>query len=213
MPDLVSAPVARGRRSQAERREDTQKRLVEAAAALIHEHGYARLRTADVAERAGVSKGAQLHYFRTKQELVVATLRHVFEESRRIGRYRAEHVTGDVFEQLIDDAKEFFFSKYFLIAIDIVISASTDEEIRREVFEISRNARLPVEEAWRAALVQHGLPEEFAAQMLALTMHLVRGVVTRRLWDDRPEELEQQLALWREMIRAYLASQKAKAAG
>lgn len=206
----MSAPESalRPRRRQAERSEDTQKRLVMAAAELIHTRGYARLRTAEVAEYAGVSKGAQLHHFKTKQELVVATLRHVFAESNRIGRYRATHASGDLIESLIEDARDFFFSKYFLVAVDISVSTATDDELRNEVYEISRAARLPVEAAWREALQVAGLPADLAGSILALTLHIVRGAVIRRLWDDHPQELESQFALWRDMVRLYVAAQK-----
>jgi AcrR family transcriptional regulator len=199
-------PVARPRRSQAERSGDTQRRLLVAAAELIHQRGYARLRVADVAEYANVSKGAQLHHFRTKPELVAATLRFVFEEASRLGRYRAEHVSGDVIERLLEDARDFFFSKYFSVALDIVMSSATDDELRNEVFEISRAARLPVEAAWRQALIDAGLPADRAGLILSLTLNIVRGVVIRRLWDDNPAEVEAQFLLWRDMVRATIAA-------
>jgi AcrR family transcriptional regulator len=199
-------PVRRQRRTQSERREETRGRILSAAAKLILQRGYAGLRTAEVATVAGVSRGAQLHHFPTKQELVVATLRHVFDEVRDVSRSRARSVSGDVFERIIEDAREFFFSHHFLIAVDIVLSASTDPAIRTQVLDLSREARLPVEEAWREALVEAGLPEAIAGQLLALTLHIVRGAVIRRLWDDNPRQLEALFGMWREMIRLYLAA-------
>ena len=207
MPDPIPSPPARRqRRTQSERREETRGRILTAAAQLILQRGYAGLRTAEVATVAGVSRGAQLHHFPTKQELVVATLRHVFDEVREVSRRRAQSVSGDVFERIIEDAREFFFSNHFLIAVDIVLSASTDPAIRTQVLDLSREARLPVEEAWRDALVESGLPGSLAAQLLALTLHLVRGAVIRRLWDDNPRQLEALFEMWREMIRLYIAA-------
>ena len=57
-----SVDVAR-RRTQAERSEETRTRILKAAANLIRKRGYARFRTAEVAEEAGLSRGAQLHHF------------------------------------------------------------------------------------------------------------------------------------------------------
>ena len=54
-------------------------RLLEATVELLVEKGYAGTSTTLVSERAGVSRGAQLHHFPTKQDLVVAAVEHVTE--------------------------------------------------------------------------------------------------------------------------------------
>ena len=54
-------------------------RLLEATVELLVEKGYAGTSTTLVSERAGVSRGAQLHHFPTKQDLVVAAVQHVTE--------------------------------------------------------------------------------------------------------------------------------------
>ena len=51
-------------RTQAERRHATQAKVLEAAIDALLDVGYARFTATDVAARAGVSRGAQSHYFR-----------------------------------------------------------------------------------------------------------------------------------------------------
>src|ERR1700757_1420047 len=142
------------RRTQAERTAETRLRILKAAANLIRRRGYARFRTAEVAAEAGLSRGAQLHHFPTKDSLVVATLEFVFEQARVMSRRRAAAVNRpkDLIEAVIEDAREFFFSEHFKVAIDIVLSTSTDEAVRKQILEISRKARRPVETAWTEAL-------------------------------------------------------------
>ncbi len=53
------------------RRRRTQEVVLDAAIELPFERGHTNFTTADVAERAGVSRGAQNHYFRTKSDLVL----------------------------------------------------------------------------------------------------------------------------------------------
>src|SRR5712692_1554765 len=115
------------RRTQAERSEETRTRILKAAANLIRRRGYARFRTAEVAAEAGLSRGAQLHHFPTKDSLVVATLEYVFEQAQILSRRRAAAVNRprDLIEAVIEDAREFFFSEHFMVAIDIVLSTST----------------------------------------------------------------------------------------
>ncbi|MFO0603106.1 MAG: helix-turn-helix domain-containing protein [Polyangiales bacterium] len=65
------------RRTQDERREATRDALLGAAVALLAERGIAATTLADVAERAGVSKGALTHHFDAKDALLDAALERV----------------------------------------------------------------------------------------------------------------------------------------
>lgn len=206
-PTPARRPLARPRRrTQAERSEETQARILKAAANLIRKRGYARFRTADVAEEAGLSRGAQLHHFPTKDALVVATLGYVFDQAQVTSRKRAASVDRprDLLEAVIEDAREFFFSEHFKVAIDIVLSTSTDHAVRRQVLDISRKARRPVETAWTEALVASGVEAPLAADIVALTLSLVRGLALRTLWDNDPKWFDHLFVVWRRMIRVFL---------
>src|SRR4051794_17825937 len=73
----VMSTTPRRRRSQADRRAATQAALLDAAIETLVEDGYAALTTRGVSERAGVSQGAQQHYFPTKTALVQAAIGRV----------------------------------------------------------------------------------------------------------------------------------------
>jgi AcrR family transcriptional regulator len=201
------------RRTQAERTEATRTRILKAAANLIRTRGYARFRTADVAAEAGLSRGAQLHHFPTKDSLVVATLEHVFEQAQILSRRRAGALNRprDLIEAVIEDAREFFFSEHFFVAIDIVLSTSTDQAVRKQILDISRKARRPVETAWTEALAASGVPAALAPDIVALTLGLVRGMAMRTLWDNDPKWFDELFAVWRRMIKAFLESQQPRA--
>jgi len=202
--------VARRRRTQAERSEETRTRILKAAANLIRTRGYARFRTAEVAEEAGLSRGAQLHHFPTKDSLVVATLEYVFEQAQALSRRRASAVNKprDLIEAVIEDAREFFFSEHFMVAIDIVLSTSTDQSVRKQILDISRKARRPVETAWTGALAASGVPGQLASDIVALTLSLVRGMALRTLWDNDPKWFDDLFSLWRQMIKVFLSDRK-----
>jgi AcrR family transcriptional regulator len=198
------------RRTQAERSEETQTRILKAAANLIRKRGYARFRTAEVAAEAGLSRGAQLHHFPTKDSLVVATLEYVFEQAQILSRRRASAVNRprDLIEAVIEDAREFFFSEHFMVAIDIVLSTSTDQSVRKKILDISRKARRPVETAWTEALAANGVPGQLAADLVALTLGLVRGMALRTLWDNDPKWFDELFSLWRKMIKVFLSDRQ-----
>ena len=87
-----------------------------------------------------------------------------------------------------------------------MLSTSTDRAVRNRVLDVSRQARRPVEAAWSAALAARGVSAPLAADLVALTLSLVRGMAIRRLWDDDPEWFERLFALWRRMVQGFLAS-------
>lgn len=69
MPKLGMGPV---RRTQ----------LIEAAIGSLHDHGYADTTVARIAARAGVSPGIVHHYFKGKDDLLFATMRHLLSDLR-----------------------------------------------------------------------------------------------------------------------------------
>jgi len=202
-------PARRKRRTQAERTQGTRTRILDAAVEVLRKKGYAHFRTADVAKAAGVSRGAQLHHFATKEKLVYATMEHVFqnvlETSRR--RVRALRPGEDPLEHMIADAREFFFSTPFFISLDIATSIN-NARFRNRLMAMVRDARLPAEQAWRQALVASGMPEREADDLLWLTLALVRGLAVRMLWQNEPARFDRLLKVWRGVVESHLGQSR-----
>ena len=200
------APLKPPRRTQAERSETTRRKLIEAALVLLRERGYGGLRTNEVSDRAGVSRGAQLHHFPTKYELILATLDHLNQrmltESRR--RAAAAQKSADPIADAIADAKEFFFSDYFFVSLAITMGDARDEDLMRNTVPMSREARFAVEKVWLEALVARGIPRKLGADILALTLSIVRGMAVRTIIDDDRKKFDEQLRRWRAMAMLYV---------
>lgn len=74
-------------RTSARRQEDrsaaTRSILLEATVGCLVELGYTGTTSAAVAEKAGLSRGAQLHHFGTRDQLVVAAVEHLAQKRLR----------------------------------------------------------------------------------------------------------------------------------
>jgi len=70
MPDQPPA-----RRTQQERREHTERKLVAAATALIADHGSRAITLAEVGKAAGYSRGIVSHHFGSRENLLRAVMR------------------------------------------------------------------------------------------------------------------------------------------
>jgi AcrR family transcriptional regulator len=199
-----AAPTVR--RTQAQRSADMRRRVLDAAVQMLADKGYAGFRTADVADAAGVSKGALTHHFATKDALVLDTLEHVFRIASDKARQRAhgKRSVDAAIGALLDDSRDFFFSDLFLIAIDLAIQSGHDSPNGAQIQKMSRDHRAPVEQAWLAALVDAGVPAALAEDLLWLTISIVRGLAVRRLLADDPARFERVLKLWRTMVADFL---------
>jgi AcrR family transcriptional regulator len=82
MPEAKLDPV-RTPRTQQQRREETRRALLDAAVESLIEVGFARTTTLEVQRRADVSRGALLHHFPSKAELLVAAVDHLAEMRAR----------------------------------------------------------------------------------------------------------------------------------
>lgn len=203
-----SEPTYAPKRTQAERSETTKTQLIEAAVKLVRANGLRGLRTVEVAELAGVSRGALLHHFKSKHDLLVAVIRHVNEvslvESARRA-HLAQNSGDDPIEGIIKDAQDFYFGDYFFIELAIAMSADNDARLlRREAYTNSRTSRFSVEAAWLEALVSSGVPKQVASDILSLTLSVVRGYSVRILIEKDIEQFNRLLKVWRDIVRQYL---------
>ena len=128
----LAPPEASGRRTQAERSAATQARLLDATLDCLADVGWARTTTTEVVRRAGVSRGAQVHHFPTKDDLVVAAIAHLFE--RRQQEFRdafAELPSGErTADRGVDLLWETVQGATFRVWLEVVVAARTDERLR-----------------------------------------------------------------------------------
>lgn len=211
MPTTPHAPV---RLTQAERSERMRQRVLAAAFEVLRERGCAGFTTAEVARRAGVSRGAQLHHFPSKHELVTAAMEHVFSISLAEGLALAAAAqrSGQPLETLLRDAQAFYFSDYFYVGLDMLLAGGKDPALSAAGVRAVREYRHPVEHAWLEVMRSLGLPPDNAEDLLLLTISLVRGFGIRNLWAPEPDRVARLLGLWQTMVSAYVETHRAGAA-
>jgi len=122
---------------QDERSAETRRRLLDATVACLFERGYAGTTTTEIATRAGVSRGAQLHHFPRKDELVVSALEHVFElRLRDLSVAIAEPPSGRREHRLaaiIDAMWPMFKGPTFYAWLELVVASRTDPALNDAV--------------------------------------------------------------------------------
>jgi len=139
----------RSRRTQAQRRAGTRRQLLDAALECLVDHGYAGTTTTQVAERAGVSRGAQLHHFPTRADLVAATIEHLFERMRCDYQQAFSRAGSADAGVAVDLLWSIFEQRDFAAVLELYVAARTDADLRerlapvaeahqRRVYELAR---------------------------------------------------------------------------
>jgi AcrR family transcriptional regulator len=177
------------RRTQAQRRATTRAALLDAALTCLIEEGYANLTTRNVADRAGVSQGTQMHYFPTRARFVAEAVRHVAfklaTELREQDSLRARSERRRL-EELLDHVWEIHTGPMFQATMELWVAARTDPEIRAAMDEVARDV---------SRLIAQGATEMFpdlmvkphATELLDLTLAAMRGLALLRFTSDHAD--------------------------
>lgn len=120
------------RKTQADRRQETQSALLDATIDCLVELGYSGTTTRIVASRAEVSRGAQTHYYATKSDLVVAAVEHLFGELATQFRETFEAVDPDArtFDRAIEELWTLVSGPKYAAVLEVIVAGRTDPELR-----------------------------------------------------------------------------------
>lgn len=99
-------PQKEARRTQVERKQEAEKRIIDSAISIIAEKGLNGLTLAAAGEGAGYSRGIAGHHFGKKDELLVATVQHITGQFSNELIKRMHHKPGLAMLQEI--IKEYF---------------------------------------------------------------------------------------------------------
>ena len=181
-----------------------RRRLLEATVECLVELGWAGTTTTVVSERAGVSRGAQLHHFPSKQELVVAAVEHLSERRREViaesaanlpkkGRTRA----------ILDVLSQQFVSPVFYAALELWVAARSDAELRRAVAPRERRVGRETH-AWAVTMLEVDESVGRNRELVQGTLDLLRGLGLASALSDDSRRRAAVLDAWATVLDAEL---------
>jgi AcrR family transcriptional regulator len=128
-----------------------RSRLLEATIDCLYEVGYSRTTTIEVAARAGVSRGAQLHHFPTKKRLVTVAVKHLL--NKRLEEFREAFASlpegADRYSAVIDIMWDKTSNRAFYAWLELVVAGRTDPSLRKTVLEIAEQFAEQIQSTFR----------------------------------------------------------------
>ncbi len=115
----------------------TRNRILNHAARLIREIGYSAANNAVIAEAAGLTRGAMLYHFPTRESLVVGLVEHLSAQSDAlfVDAARARAPGADVAEHAIDAYWHLLHSPPVIALRELHTAARTDPMVRERLAE------------------------------------------------------------------------------
>ncbi len=198
---MAEVSEGRVRRTQAERSAAMRTRLLDATIECLVTYGYAGTTTPRVAERAGVTRGAQIHHFGSKEDLVVAAIEHLAQQRtqaamREFSRVKA---SGDPVSTVLDFLWEAHQGPMFVATVELWIAARTDDVLARHIERVEPVVNSTLISAIAQLVPDHAIRKELR-NFVYTAMDALRGILlnsfvdrdssrARRRWERACEHL------------------------
>lgn len=190
----------------------TKERLLDATLEALFEKGYAETSLPELCRRAGLSRGAQLHHFPTKEALLVAAVERLMERRQAELRESLVHQGPDELAgAFVAHLWSIYSGPTFHAWLELAVAARTRPELRRHLVEV--NERF-YQDAYRTLREVFPLPEALLDELPGLARFvtsLMNGVAVNRILDDDDEMAEAALGWFRRALEGFLSELAAPA--
>jgi AcrR family transcriptional regulator len=210
---------ATNHRTQEERRASTRAKVLDATVASLVDLGYASTTSAIVSERAGVSRGAQLHHFPTKAELVAAAVEHLAEQIGHEVHVAAARLPTQArrVDASIDLLWQHFAGPLFPALLELMVAARTDSELQGIMQDVGRRLTAAIQRQVREVFGPDAAASPSFNLVMEMTFDLLSGLALRRVTGMEETRTmkrreRQVLASWKDMATGLLQPDQAEQA-
>ena len=202
----VTIPTAAPtRRSNAERSAETQNRLLDATIECLIERGWAGTSTTEIVRRAGVSRGAQVHHFPAKEDLVLAAVEHLL--TRRIREFQATFADIPAAQRSPAAAMRLLydhcFRRTFEPWLELAVAARTDPALHDRFVQFESRFFDAALARFRSLFPDAAADPTFARVGLRLTFAVLEGLAIDRMIDVPEDELEAVIETFNSITAPY----------
>ncbi|HXN85266.1 MAG TPA: TetR/AcrR family transcriptional regulator [Candidatus Binataceae bacterium] len=196
------------RRTQEERSTRMRARLLDATVDCLARLGYAGTTTTEIAKRARVSRGAQLHHYPRKEDLVIASVEHVFRlRLEEFGKaFASVPIDTDRRPVAVELLWKMFQGPVFNAWLELVVAARTDKALREALSEMNERFQGDIRVYFKEIFGPSPLTTDFEL-IPAFIFTLMDGMAMRVIVGN-DEENEQILNLLKRYATLFLADRR-----
>lgn len=201
-PETATRP-----RTQAERSSRTRQVVCEAVLDCLVEHGWEGVSSNSVAARAGISRGALVHQYPTRNDMYVAAYKFLIDIWRE--GYPFNTAPGYVrlsITEMIDAIWALIYeNKWFMASMELVMVSEKDGELSRRLLEVYTAW---VAERDDAAMKILGIDpsDRNMVDLFNLSLATLRGIAMFSNASGEPDYAQRHVERWKAMARAAVDS-------
>lgn len=204
--------ATQSRRTQQQRSQSTQQEILEATLDAIDELGYQRASTPEIVQRAGVSRGALLHHYPTKLDLLAAAFSYAHEKiiddvARLMTQTREE---GQVWSDVLDEIwARLFRGRLWNVTLELAVAARSDEALAERLDPTLHSYRADIDKVWSRYFLEDPSGETSAAdadqkRLLNLTFCVLRGIALQTVLREDPQFYTDMMEVWKMILKKEL---------
>lgn len=196
----------RASRTQSERSAAMQKRLLDAAVSALNEKGYGGTTTLEVQQRAGVSRGALLHHYASRADLLVASIDHLTRE--RIAEVLSVAQAAPPRRGRVQWAVSVLWATFegplFTAALEIWLAARNDPELLAALLPQERIVGAAIRRMAGDLFGEDPRTSPGFADALEVLLDAMRGAAARSVLRSEKND-DRLLSLWTSLMTGRLA--------
>lgn len=199
--DPHARPPNRQRRLQ-QRSTVTRQQLVTATLDQIFEAGFHGATTEEIARRAKVSRGALLHHFPLRSDIILAAMEELLADGTEQIRSGTEAFSsGEIdLDGVVDLLWRLFSGRFFYLSLEMIVQARSDPNLRERMIPVVKRFHSALDDLW-AGLDDHAaeLPDH-ARLILNMTVCLMRGMGVQTVLRPDPAYYADLIQAWKSLL-------------
>jgi len=210
-PGAKAAAIEGARRTQTERSDAMRKRLIDATLYCLMSEGYAGTTVSSIVRRAGVSRGAHLHHFPTKNALIL--------EATEFLMRRAYRVLGEMLLAIAEDEnrvtavvegawKAVYGTRQFGAYFELITAAKHDAELARAMQALSDRTMRTIDGAIVHYFEKRGENVETPRDLFVLTHWLMSGLAAGERASVTAADSKHFLGVWARLIATQMRAKR-----
>ncbi|MGI9327859.1 MAG: TetR/AcrR family transcriptional regulator [Pseudomonadales bacterium] len=164
--------------------QNTRTTILEAALACFYRLGYSNTTTENIAKEAGLSRGAMLHHFANRFELVKGAIEHL--SAQRLQDYAREEFAAqaNATHTRVEDGIDVYWRQLntpaFIVYHELLVAARTDAELREALQSAHDRFQSALYETSQQVFADLAQSEAFL-RANHLTKYLLEGMAIARM--------------------------------
>ncbi|WP_169569837.1 TetR/AcrR family transcriptional regulator [Sneathiella limimaris] len=193
------------RRTQQQRREETRSKLILAAFELIRDKGASKFTTAEVAEMAGLTRGAVQYHFSSPYELlrevVIKVVDDMTAQLDHKGLQTVERL--ERLEQIVDIYWDGYKSDTYAVFMELAVNGRLNPEMSDSIREALSTLEIKRDAQWLKLIHDFDAEDAEKISWRASLLVILRGLALRKMFAETEEDVER---LFRVVKANYIQS-------